>query len=50
MLPLLLVIIPVAWARVELKAHTIMQVVVGAVLSCIMTWLQMGFYLHHLII
>ena len=50
MLPLLLVVIPVAWARVELKAHTIMQVAVGAVLSCAMTWVQMSFYLHNLII
>ena len=50
MLPLLLVVIPVAWARVELKAHTIMQVAVGAILSCALTWLQMSFYLHRLIL
>jgi membrane-associated phospholipid phosphatase len=50
MLPLLLVVIPVAWARVELKAHTVMQVAVGAVLSCLLTWLQMGFYMHSLFI
>ncbi len=50
MLPLLLVVIPVAWARVELKAHTIMQVAVGAVLSCALTWVQMSFYLHRLIL
>jgi hypothetical protein len=50
MLPLLLVVIPVAWARVELKAHTIWQVAVGAVLSCALTWLQMSFYLHRLIL
>jgi membrane-associated phospholipid phosphatase len=50
MLPLLLVVIPVAWARVELKAHTIMQVTVGAVLSCALTWVQMSFYLHRLIL
>jgi len=50
MLPLLLVVIPVAWARVELKAHTVMQVAVGAALSCIITWWQMGFYLHTMLI
>ena len=50
MLPLLLVVIPVAWARVELKAHTIMQVAVGAVLSGALTWVQMSFYLHKLIL
>jgi membrane-associated phospholipid phosphatase len=50
MLPLLLVVIPVAWARVELKAHTVMQVAVGAVLSGLLTWLQMGFYLHRIFI
>ena len=50
MLPLLLVVIPVAWARVELKAHTVMQVAVGALLSCVLTWWQMGFYLHTILI
>jgi membrane-associated phospholipid phosphatase len=50
MLPLLLVVIPVAWARVELKAHTKMQVTVGAILSCLLTWVQMSFYLHSIFI
>jgi membrane-associated phospholipid phosphatase len=50
MLPLFLVVVPVAWARVELKAHTKMQVAVGAVLSCLLTWLQMSFYLHRIFI
>jgi membrane-associated phospholipid phosphatase len=45
--PLLLVVIPVAWARVELKAHTVMQVAVGAILSGVLTWFQMSFYIHH---
>jgi membrane-associated phospholipid phosphatase len=49
-LPLLLVVIPVAWARVELKAHTILQVIVGAILSCVLTWLQMSFYMPRLFI
>ena len=47
--PLILIIIPVAWARVELKAHTIMQVAAGAILSGVLTWVQMGFYMHHFI-
>ena len=46
MLPLLLLVIPVAWARVELKAHTIRQVTAGAILSSMLTWIQMSFYLH----
>jgi len=50
MLPLLLVVIPVAWARVELKAHTKMQVTVGAILSGLLTWVQMSFYLHSIFI
>ncbi len=48
--PLILVVIPVAWARVELKAHTVMQVAAGAVLSGVLTWLQMSFYMHKLFI
>ena len=48
--PLLLVVIPVAWARVELKAHTVMQVAVGAVLSGVLTWLQMSYYMHSVFI
>ncbi|HIH87766.1 TPA: hypothetical protein HA344_00980 [Candidatus Bathyarchaeota archaeon] len=50
MFPLLLVVIPVAWARVELKAHTVMQVAVGAILSGLLTWWQMGFYMHSIFI
>lgn len=50
MLPLLLVVIPVAWARVELKAHTKMQVTVGAILSGLLTWVQMSLYLHSIFI
>jgi len=50
MLPLLLVVIPVAWARVELKAHTKMQVTVGAILSGLLTWVQMSIYLHSIFI
>jgi hypothetical protein len=48
--PLILVVIPVAWARVELKAHTVMQVAAGAILSGVLTWVQMSFYMHTLFI
>jgi membrane-associated phospholipid phosphatase len=48
MLPLLLVVIPVAWARVELKAHTRLQVTAGAILSGLLTWVQMSLYLHRI--
>ena len=46
MLPLFLVVIPIAWARLELKAHTIMQITAGAIITTIITWIQMNAYLH----
>jgi len=46
MIPLFLTVLPVAWARVELKAHTKMQVTTGAVLTTLLTWIQMSIYLH----
>jgi len=39
--PLLLLIIPIGWARVELKAHTLAQVVAGFLLSIAITWVQL---------
>jgi len=39
--PLLLFIIPIGWSRVELKAHTLAQVVAGFLLSITMTWAQL---------
>ncbi len=39
--PLLLLIIPIGWSRVELKAHTLAQVVAGFLLSMAMTWAQL---------
>ena len=47
-IPLSLLILLVAWARLKLKAHTIPQVAVGALLTVLTTWVQMGFYLTHL--
>jgi hypothetical protein len=45
-----LLILPVAWARLELKAHDKLQVTVGAILSSLLTWLQMGLYINYLFI
>ncbi len=50
MLPLFMLFLPVAWARLELKAHDKKQVTAGAVISSVLTWLQMAFYVHHLFI
>jgi len=47
--PLFLLILPVAWARIELKAHNYKQVAAGAVLSSILTWVQMVFYVNFLL-
>jgi len=47
-LPLFLLIVLVAWARLRLKAHTVPQVVLGALLTVLTTWVQMGVYLPRL--
>jgi membrane-associated phospholipid phosphatase len=46
--PVLLLILPVGWARLTLKAHTPMQVVAGALVTILMTWVQLGIYTPHL--
>ncbi|MCK4729756.1 MAG: PAP2 family protein [Candidatus Aenigmarchaeota archaeon] len=38
--PLLLIAIPVGWMRIKLKKHLPSQVIAGAVLTIILTWLQ----------
>jgi membrane-associated phospholipid phosphatase len=50
MIPFFFLVLPVAWARLELKAHNKLQVTIGAVLSSILTWLQMGLYINYLFI
>jgi membrane-associated phospholipid phosphatase len=50
LLPLFLLFLPVAWARIELKAHNKKQVTAGAVISTVLTWLQMAFYVHYVFI
>lgn len=48
MLPFFLLMLPVAWARIELKAHNRLQVAAGAILSTFLTWMQMIFYVDFL--
>lgn len=48
MIPLFFILFPVAWARVELEAHNKLQVAAGAVLSSVLTWFQMVFYVNFL--
>lgn len=49
MIPFFLLMLPVAWARLELKAHNLKQVVAGAILSTFLTWFQMIFYVNFLL-
>jgi membrane-associated phospholipid phosphatase len=42
--PFLLLIVPVGWARLVLKAHTPWQVIAGALLTILTTWLQLRIY------
>jgi len=39
-----LLLIPVGWARVQLKAHTPWQIFAGALLTAIVKWLQLRIY------
>lgn len=45
-LPFLGLVIPVGWARIKLKAHTLAQVTAGALLTIVTTWLQLEIYLR----
>ncbi len=48
MIPFFLLALPVAWARIELKAHDLKQVAAGTLLTSVLTWLQMNLYVNHL--
>lgn len=37
-------LLPVGWARIKLKAHTPAQVLAGALLTAVATWLQLRIY------
>ena len=39
-----ILLIPVGWARVQLKAHTPWEVFAGAIVTAIATWLQLKIY------
>ena len=43
--PLLLLALPVCWARIKLRSHTLAQVAAGALLTILITWIQVGIYL-----
>jgi membrane-associated phospholipid phosphatase len=43
--PLLILVVPVGWARIKLRAHTLPQVAAGVLLPVVATWLQMRIYL-----
>lgn len=50
LLPLFLLVVPVIWARLELKAHSKWQLTMGALISTVLTWAQMVFYIHYVFI
>jgi hypothetical protein len=50
LLPLFLLVLPVFWARLELKAHSKWQLTMGALISTVLTWMQMVFYIHYVFI
>jgi len=46
MLPLFILLLPVGWARLKLGAHDLKQVVAGALLTILLTWVQVLLYLR----
>jgi membrane-associated phospholipid phosphatase len=48
--PLFILVLPVIWARLELNAHSKMQLTAGAILSTALTWFQMAWYVQHVFI
>jgi len=46
MLPFLALLVPVGWARIKLRAHSVNQVVAGALLTIILTLVQAELYLQ----
>ncbi len=50
LIPLFLLVIPVIWARLELNAHSKMQLTMGALISTALTWIQMAFYIHYVFV
>ena len=48
LIPLVVLVLPVAWARLELKAHSKWQLTMGALVSGILTWIQMALYTNYI--
>jgi membrane-associated phospholipid phosphatase len=46
-LPLLLILILIGWARIKLECHNLNQVLAGAVLASISTYLQIQFIVNY---
>jgi membrane-associated phospholipid phosphatase len=44
-----LLLIPVGWARIRLGAHSLSQVVAGALLTIPLTWVQLQIILNHIL-
>jgi len=42
--PIWLLVVPVGWARLELKAHSLSQILVGALIAIPLTWFQLVVY------
>lgn len=45
MIPFVLLILPISWARLKLKAHDIYQVTAGSMLAIVLTYVQLELYL-----
>jgi membrane-associated phospholipid phosphatase len=45
MIPFVLLILPISWARLKLKAHDIYQVAAGSLLAIVLTYVQLELYL-----
>lgn len=39
-----------AWARMKLNAHNLLHVTASVIISSILTWMQMIFYVNHMFI
>ncbi len=47
-LPFYLLLVAIGWSRVQLKAHTVSQVVAGGLAGLVLTYIQLVFYLKWL--
>jgi membrane-associated phospholipid phosphatase len=45
MMPFVLLILPISWARLKLKAHDVYQVTAGSLLAIVLTYVQLEIYL-----